>query len=683
MQEFNYLYRLNKLKLYGMNSLARPLFLLSLFLFLGLDNPEEQPLEKNAIRGEFIIQFEPGADILNTINRLELLYSDKGLQINKCLSEQLGIWLISYDPQTVDDRYLLKGLGREKHVACVQFNHRISLREVIPDDPKFENQWALKNTGQYEGVPDADIDATDAWEYAVNTGVNALGDTIVMAIVDDGFFLSHEDMNYWKNRKEIPNNGVDDDANGYVDDYDGWNAYYSSGYIQPKDHGQHVAGIAGAVGNNGKGISGINWNGRVMPVAGASLEESEVVEAYGYIYAMRKLYDETNGNKGAYVVVTNSSFGVDFGQAEDYPVWGAMYDLLGSLGILSVGATINGPWDVELFGDIPTNFTSAHLIGTTATTYDDERYIAAGWGTSSIDLGAPGKSIMSTRLSNTYGYKTGTSMAAPQVTGSIALMYAAADQAFIQRYHEEPEVISRFVKDLLLDAVDTLPGFDTLTVSGGRLNVHHAVQLLINPRMVLDEDTLEAVVAPDSILTDTLNIHNILGFDLPYKIEMASPAGWLSYDEPAGPLPPLGMAKVIFNFDAVGLETGIYESEVVFTDLGGMPVSLKIMMRVSTGDGLAEGTTGPITGLNVFPNPFSSMVNIRMDLAMPVLLGMKIYNYEGKAVWSHSESNMTSNTIKIAWDGLDKNNTALPAGIYFLNIRAGGASITTRLIKIH
>ncbi len=100
----------------------------------------------------------------------------------------------------------------------------------------------------------------------------------------------------------------------YVDDYDGWNAFAGNGEISVRSHGTKVAGIAGAIGNNGIGISGVGWNCKVMPVAGSSTFESTVVAAFSYVYKMRSLYEESNGEKGAYVVVTNGSFGVDFGK---------------------------------------------------------------------------------------------------------------------------------------------------------------------------------------------------------------------------------------------------------------------------------------------------------------------------------------------------------------------------------
>ena len=91
-------------------------------------------------------------------------------------------------------------------------------------------------------------------------------------------------------------------------------------------HGTHVSGIAGAIGDNDLGVTGVNWNAKIMPIAGSSGVESVVVEAYGYVLEMRKLYDETEGEFGAYVISTNASFGVNYGNPANFPLWSALYD---------------------------------------------------------------------------------------------------------------------------------------------------------------------------------------------------------------------------------------------------------------------------------------------------------------------------------------------------------------------
>ena len=113
-----------------------------------------------------------------------------------------------------------------------------------------------------------------------------------MAVVDGGMELSHIDLNLFKNNHEIPNNGMDDDHNGYVDDYDGWNAYDHNGVINQDDHGTHIAGIMAANTNNAEGVAGIVWGGKILPISASSTQEAVVIEGYGYALELRSKYNE-------------------------------------------------------------------------------------------------------------------------------------------------------------------------------------------------------------------------------------------------------------------------------------------------------------------------------------------------------------------------------------------------------
>ena len=366
-----------------MNKFYYTIIILGLIL-LSIDG-YGQKTNSQFVEGEIMVQLKNPSSIDHLISDFDAF----GLQEKHVISKRFNIYLLQFDTSKSSNQLVLQSIKQNRNVLNVQNNHIINLREsgeVIPNDSLFGLQWALENTGQGGGVVGADIHATDAWDIATG-GLTALGDTIVIAIIDGGSDIYHEDLDHWVNYQEIPGNNIDDDANGYIDDRHGWNAYNHNGDIPFHQHGTHVAGITGAKGNNTIGVAGVNWNVKILPVAGSSSQESTVVEALSYVYVVRERYDQTDGQEGAFVVVDNCSFGVNEGQPEDYPIWEAMYDSLGNLGILSIGATANANWDIDEVGDIPTAFETPYMISVTNTTNKDEKNTGAAYGETTIDLG--------------------------------------------------------------------------------------------------------------------------------------------------------------------------------------------------------------------------------------------------------------------------------------------------------
>ncbi len=426
--------------------------------------------------GQLLIQLNAGEQP----SSLTGSYSYIDLKPVRLLSRRMNIWLFEYSGGTLkaaENQAILDDVRLRPIVSLAQFNHFVKERATTPNDPFFSQQWALNNTGQSGGTADADIDAPEAWDITTG-GLTTMGDQIVVAIIDGGFDIAHQDLSFWKNTEEIPGNGIDDDSNGYIDDYDGWNSYSHNGTITSYSHGTHVAGIAAARGNNGIGISGVSWGVKLMAVQGSSSTEATTVESYGYVLEQRARYNESNGLHGAFVVATNSSFGVDYGQPLSYPLWCAMYDSMGVQGILSAGATANANLNVDTQGDIPTACPSNYLITVTNTTRTDSKNSGAAYGLTTIDLGAPGTDVYSTFPGNTYGNNTGTSMASPHVAGTIGLMYAAACPTFIAACKTNPGAMALQMKQYLLDGTDPIAALTGITVTGGRLNVFHAIQQL-------------------------------------------------------------------------------------------------------------------------------------------------------------------------------------------------------------
>jgi hypothetical protein len=296
--------------------------------------------------------------------------------------------------------------------------------------------------------------------------------------------------NLWTNYNEIPGNGVDDDNNGYIDDIHGWNAYNSDGNIPSSGHGTHVAGIVGAKGNNASQVTGVNWNVKLMAIAGSTSQTSVALEAYGYALDQRILYDSTGGQLGAFVVATNSSFGIDYADCNSgsYVFWNDMYNAMGQAGILSAAATMNNNSNVDVTGDVPTGCTSDWLIAVTNTTKYDTKNSGAAYGATSIDLGAPGTAILSTYTGGGTSILTGTSMASPHVAGAVGFMHAAMSYGFAQYYRNQPGDGALLIKQAILDGTDSLASLQGITVSGGRLNLYNSALIVSN---TLASDSLD------------------------------------------------------------------------------------------------------------------------------------------------------------------------------------------------
>ena len=389
--------------------------------------------------------------------------SSLNFSIQRQVSKLLNIYSIKYSGQQTEGDIIINSLQKDKKVIEIGYDAPLTYRNTTPSDELYSEQWNLER-----------IQVQKVWNETKG-GFTANGDQIVIAVLEKGIQLDHPDLlgNIWRNEQEIPNNGRDDDNNGYTDDYFGLNLDDRTDNHPILSHGTQVSGIIGAKTDNNIGMAGINWDAKILFLSGVDLS-SEVIEAYEYLYNLRKKYNDTNGQQGAFIVANNNSFGWDNTRPEELRMGVElcqMYDIMGEVGILSVGAGPNNDVDVEIVGDTPTNCTSDFFIGVTSTDESDQKSRDGGFGDISIDIGAPGENIKATNTEDEYGQFSGTSFATPHVTGAIGLMYALPCEQLASDAKTNPRQTASFIKNNLLVGTDPIQGLQDRSVSGGRLNV--------------------------------------------------------------------------------------------------------------------------------------------------------------------------------------------------------------------
>lgn len=428
------------------------------------------------VPGDVLVKVDDPTALAEVVYNLQIINgANTNLTVAREVSRPVNIWLLTFDVSAISHDDMINALYSNHHILIAQNNHYIQNRATTPNDPTFGTQW------HHVDGSDNDIDSDLAWDITTG-GTTINGDEIVVCVIEDGGAKwDHADLiaNHWINVNEIDGNLIDDDGNGYVDDYNGWNSGNNTDNIATGGHGTNVTGMIGAVGNNALNVSGINWNVKIMQVdMSSTLNEASVIAAYTYPLVMRQLYTSSGGTQGAFVVATNASWGIDNANPNSYPLWCDFYNTLGQDGILNCGATANNNVNIDVVGDMPTACSSPYMISVTATNSSDVRTFS-GYGQTTIDLGAPGEAVVTTANTGTTS-TSGTSFASPLTAGVIALLYAVPCQDLADLAMSDPQAAADQIRTALLDGTDPVPNLTTECVTGGRLNANNSALLILN-----------------------------------------------------------------------------------------------------------------------------------------------------------------------------------------------------------
>jgi len=458
---------------------------------------------------------------------------------------------------------------------------------TIPNDTNFTSLWGLNNTGQTGGTVDADIDAVEAWTDFTGTTKS------IVAVIDSGIQYTHPDLagNMWFNPGEIAGNSIDDDFNGLIDDVHGYD--FSNGDADIIDdapamnscggcaggHGSHVSGTIGATGNNATGVVGVNWDvslmgAKIFPDAFSSV----VLAAVNYVTIMRQSY-------GINITAINASYGSTFfSQAEKDSIAAT-----NAAGVVFVAAAGNSNVNNDGAGrSYPASYDLDGIISVAATTHTDALVGFSNYGLTSVDLGAPGVDIYSTvpaSVSSSLYYSTsGTSMAAPQVTGVVGLLRGMRPSLSVQQ-----------TKDAILNTVNPVPGLSGKTVTGGRLNLAAAITEVagnvvvsanengIGDNFVVKRVANNLVVTIDSVISTNVAYASVTGV----AILGSSDDDTLTIDHTGG---VINVPMIYTAFDGVNTLKVIGDLDYTLADSGSGLVSsnASTAMLFSPGAGTVE-----------------------------------------------------------------------------------------------
>ncbi|MDB2447399.1 S8 family serine peptidase [bacterium] len=400
-----------------------------------------------------------------------------------------------------------KQLNLDPMVDYVEANQIYTINK-LPNDPRFDELYGLNNTGANSGVDDADIDAPEAWD--ISTGSS---DTVV-AVIDTGVDYNHDDLkdNYWTNPGESGldaegndkrTNGIDDDNNGFVDDFRGWDfANNDNDPMDDNSHGSHCAGTIGANGDDGHGVVGVNWDVSIVGVkfltGGGSGSLDNAVRSIDYV--------STIGAK----ISSNSWGGGGYSAAMEEAI-----ERNRDAGVLFIAAAGNSGTDNDSRAHYPSSYEVDNVLSVAATDKKDDIAGFSCYGVNGVDLAAPGVDILSSTPGQAYKKYSGTSMATPHVSGVAALVASTY-----------PEADYTYIKERILKGTDPVDSLTGLVATGGRLNAYNAIERdFTAPAKVSGIRVVEAGIDSVTLTWDAVGDDGFEGMAKGYQMTISNESG--------------------------------------------------------------------------------------------------------------------------------------------------------------
>ena len=437
----------------------------------GVDTLTWYGTEMNVKEGSWVVSFDEALSNAEVASRVQEIATKLRVTATNIQSIARGRYASFTTAQTITDLSATRTASMVDGVKHILPDF-VSQTSRVPNDEFFTFQWGHDNTGQFvggsgAGVIDADADSTNAWDITIGS------QSVIIAVIDTGVDIDHPDLaaNIWSNPGEIPGNGIDDDSNGFVDDVNGWDFGELDNNPRDEDgHGTHVAGIIGAVGNNGIGVAGVSWNVSILPIKAVdesgSFPFSATLGAYDYIVTLKEAGHNivaSNNSYGAYAPALFEEFLQDQKDAIQRTI---------DAGIVFVAAAGNDGADIDAIDEqdrtaFPAGYDLPGIISVAATDNDDGLAGFSNYGAREVDIGAPGVDILSTVPGAGYALFNGTSMASPFVAGAIAIIASA-----------RPGASPVEIRAALMNSADPIPSLQNKVQSGGRLNVWRAAQII-------------------------------------------------------------------------------------------------------------------------------------------------------------------------------------------------------------